>query len=146
MRFLNEDRARITRIARSLRTPAEGERAIAGRLFPSLVLTGAFIFGVALLFGHGRPRERFDEPSARFDYQTFGLTALALSTYVIALITAGFVIASTLLFWITALAFGSRHRARDGALAAAFATMTYFVFARGLGLSLPAGWLAAWIR
>jgi putative tricarboxylic transport membrane protein len=89
------------------------------------------------------------EPRARFDYRTFGLTVLALLAYLVALTVAGFVIASTLLFWMTALAFGSRHRARDGVLAMAFAVIAYFVFARGLGLSLPAGWLTAlipWIR
>jgi putative tricarboxylic transport membrane protein len=149
VRFLDDDRARVTRIARSLRTPAAEGRAIAGRLFPSIVFIGSVILAVALLLERRRPQPVLHEPRAPFDYRTFGLTALALPAYLVALTVAGFVIASTLLFWTTALAFGSRHRARDGVLAAAFAVITYFVFARGLGLSLPAGWLATfvpWIR
>ena len=81
--------------------------------------------------------------------RTFGLTALALLAYLVALTVAGFVIASTLLFWMTALAFGSRHRARDGVLAAALRGHHLLRVRSRVGLSLPAGWLAAlipWIR
>ena len=146
-RLLNDDRTKVTRIARSLRIPAQGGRAVSSRLFPALVFTGAIVTAGALLMGLARSRR---PPSGlektAFDYWTFGLTAMALPLYLVVLTIAGFVVASTLLFWIVALAFGSRHRLRDGGLALAFAITAYVVFSRGLGLALPAGWLATWIR
>jgi putative tricarboxylic transport membrane protein len=56
----------------------------------------------------------------------------------------GFILSSTLLFVLVAIGFGSRMFLRDVALGLALATVAYFTFVHGLGLSLPSGILAGW--
>ena len=58
---------------------------------------------------------------------------------------AGFVIASTALFWLTARAFDSSRPARDALFALGVSICAYLLFARALQLTLPAGVLAGWI-
>ena len=52
---------------------------------------------------------------------------------------AGFIIASTLLFVCTALAFGSRNVARDAAIGFALAFVAYVGFDRVLGYKIGSG-------
>ena len=59
--------------------------------------------------------------------------------------TAGFVIASAALFWLTARAFDAAHPIRDAVCAAAVSVGAYLLFARMLELPLPAGVLAGWL-
>jgi putative tricarboxylic transport membrane protein len=59
--------------------------------------------------------------------------------------TAGFVIASAALFWLTARAFDAAHPIRDAVYAAAVSVGSYILFARMLDLALPAGVLAGWL-
>jgi putative tricarboxylic transport membrane protein len=58
---------------------------------------------------------------------------------------AGFVIASTGLFWLTARAFDPKHPVRDALYAVGLSVVAYMVFAHLLQLALPAGVLAGWI-
>jgi putative tricarboxylic transport membrane protein len=51
----------------------------------------------------------------------------------------GFIIASTLLFFCTARAFGSHRPLMDCAIGAAFAAIAYFGFARALGINIGIG-------
>jgi putative tricarboxylic transport membrane protein len=53
--------------------------------------------------------------------------------------SAGFTLASTVLFVCVARAFGSRNIVRDGAVAIVFALAAYFGFARTLGIDIGAG-------
>ena len=71
-----------------------------------------------------------------------GLLTLALMAYLVLLVPAGFVIASTVLFAGAAFAMGSRRTLRDIAVGAVMATVLYLGFTRGLDLRLPAGVLA----
>jgi putative tricarboxylic transport membrane protein len=59
--------------------------------------------------------------------------------------TAGFVIASAALFWLTARAFDAAHPIRDAIYAAAVSAGAYVLFARILDLPLPAGALTGWM-
>jgi putative tricarboxylic transport membrane protein len=72
--------------------------------------------------------------------------AAGLAAHLLLLTTAGFVVASTALFWCAAIAFGSRRPLRHLAVAAIFATVVYLAFTRGLDLALPAGVLGGWAR
>lgn len=65
------------------------------------------------------------------------LLGLALNVTLIGV--AGFIIASTLLFVCTALAFGSRNVARDAAIGFALAFVAYFGFDRVLGYKIGSG-------
>lgn len=51
----------------------------------------------------------------------------------------GFPISGAVLFWGSAYALGSRHHLRDPLIALALSVVTYLIFARGLGIGLPAG-------
>jgi len=73
------------------------------------------------------------------------LLAAGAALYLISAERAGFVIASTVLFWLTARAFDDRHAIRDAVAAAGVATASYLLFARVLDVSLPAGIMAGWL-
>ncbi|MFN6169407.1 MAG: tripartite tricarboxylate transporter TctB family protein, partial [Burkholderiales bacterium] len=55
------------------------------------------------------------------------------------IVTAGFVIAGTLLFVLSARGFESRAYVRNAVVGMAIAGFTYAFFTYGLGLALPAG-------
>ncbi|MBL8143242.1 MAG: tripartite tricarboxylate transporter TctB family protein [Acidobacteria bacterium] len=58
---------------------------------------------------------------------------------------AGFVIASSVCFWLTARAFDAAHPLRDAGFAIVVSIASYLLFVRMLQLSLPAGMLAGWL-
>jgi len=49
------------------------------------------------------------------------------------------VISGTILFWGSAFALGNRHHIRGLAIAIALSLATFYAFAIGLGVNLPAG-------
>lgn len=51
----------------------------------------------------------------------------------------GWVISGALLFWGTAFALGNRHYIRNLLIAVTLALTTFYAFAIGLGVNLPAG-------
>jgi putative tricarboxylic transport membrane protein len=58
---------------------------------------------------------------------------------------AGFVLASSVLFWLTARAFDRTHPWRDAVAAIALAVAAHLLFAGLLQLSLPPGLLAGYL-
>jgi hypothetical protein len=52
---------------------------------------------------------------------------------------AGFVVAASILFWLTARAFDARHPWRDAAFAIGVSVAAYLLFSHVLQLPLPAG-------
>ena len=73
------------------------------------------------------------------------LLATGIALNVLLAESAGFLIASTVLFWCTARAFDARHPARDAIFAVVISLGAYLLFARVLQLPLPAGLLAGWL-
>jgi putative tricarboxylic transport membrane protein len=143
-RFLDEEGMRVTRIAGALRRP---DRALAStaRVFPFVVLSGALAIALALAIGSLRDRRR--QPFSRAaNLRPVGLMSIGLALYAILLPFAGFVIASTILFWVAAVAIDGRRWVTDAGISILFAWGAYVVFTRALDVSLPAGWLATWIR
>jgi hypothetical protein len=57
---------------------------------------------------------------------------------------AGFVLASTALFWLTARAFDRQRPGRDALYALAVSAGAYLLFVRVLNVTLPAGFVARW--
>ena len=121
------------------------------RFFPFLVAAGLLLCGALLLVqalrGHAAPVEAGEDgedvdTEAPPDLVAVAGVGAALATYVLLLETAGFVLASALLFWGVALAFGSRSWLRDPLLGLALGLVVYLAFTRLLGLRLPAGVLA----
>ena len=99
------------------------------------------------LRGHAAPVEAGEDgedvdTEAPPDLVAVAGVGVALATYVLLLEAAGFVLASALLFWGVALAFGSRSWLRDPLLGLLLGLTVYLAFTRLLGLRLPAGVLA----
>ena len=58
---------------------------------------------------------------------------------------AGFVLASTALFWLTARAFDRQQPGRDALFAFGLSAAAYLLFVRVLNVTLPAGFIARWL-
>ncbi len=68
-----------------------------------------------------------------------GLLVSALALDVALIESAGFVMASAMLFSVAARAFGSRRPLRDVIAGLALGVIVHIAFTRGLGVTLPAG-------
>ena len=79
--------------------------------------------------------------SAPSDWRTVLLLAAAFLANVALIDRAGWPISGAVLFWGCVYALGSRHHVRDGLLSIVLSVGSYVVFARGLGIDLPAGLL-----
>jgi putative tricarboxylic transport membrane protein len=73
------------------------------------------------------------------DWRTVLLLIAAFLANVALIERVGFPISGAVLFWGSAYALGSRHLVRDPLIALALSVTTYLIFARGLGIGLPAG-------
>ncbi|MCZ6489807.1 MAG: tripartite tricarboxylate transporter TctB family protein [Acidobacteria bacterium] len=126
-----------------------GYDRIGPRFFPYLVAMGLMLLGswlaVAAIRGNrAKPvAEENDEPDLQMNWpinwSALGYLALALLLNLALMERAGFVISSSVLFWLAARAFHSRRPARDAAVAVLLSILVYFAFTRGLGLILPLG-------
>jgi len=121
---------------------------IGPRFFPLVVAAGLLVCGLLLLFGalHGEvaPPEGGEDVDvhAPTDLRALLVLSAALLLDVLLIERLGFVLASTLLFWGTALGFGSRHYLRDALVGLVLSVVVYLAFTRLLDLNLPPGVLA----
>ena len=114
---------------------------------PVPIVLGVLLLVVAVLYavdvargGTGEAEEGEDvDVTSSVDWRTV-LTLIAAFVVNLALIEPlGWVISGTLLFWGSAFALGSRHHIRNLVIAVALALITFYAFAIGLGVNLPAG-------
>jgi len=149
-RFLQQERLSIEAVILSLRSGSDvGPLARTGaRVFPVLIGAGLAVIGVAL-FLDGRRRHRSAAPRSETldalrsgNWPAVAYLSLGAALDLVLLGPAGFVVASTVLFWCAARAFGSPRWLRDLAVGFALSLAAYVTFTRGLALSLPAGILA----
>jgi putative tricarboxylic transport membrane protein len=107
-----------------------------------LVTLGAWL-GLQAARGHAaEPAAEEDaDPTQPTEFRALALIGLGLAMMVLLIRPLGFVLSSTLLFWVAARAFHSRRPLRDAIVGLVLAAITYFAFTSGLGLSLPAGTL-----
>ena len=119
-------------------TIAPGQAMVGPRLFPLLVATGLVVVGLALLrealFGHIAHEGGFE-----LDWRAVALVGGGLIVQFLLLESLGWIIATTLLFVATTLAFGSRRLLIDAALGIALSGFAFVSFNYGLGLDLPVG-------
>ena len=110
-------------------------------------LRGRSELGVSVLLardvlrgGHGESESGEDiDLSHPSDWRTVLLLIAAFLANVVLIDRVGFPISGAVLFWGSAYALGSRHFLRDPLIAVALSVVTYLIFARGLGIGLPAG-------
>lgn len=79
------------------------------------------------------------EDAGETDYRALGMLVLALVLNIVLIDRAGFIIASTVLFALTARAFGSRQILRDVPIGFVLALVAYLGFDRGLGYKIGSG-------
>lgn len=112
---------------------------------PLVVGTGLLACAVGLAVdvlrgGHGEAEGGEDvDLTHRSDWRTVVLLAGAFLVNAALIESAGWVISGTLLFAGCTYALGSRHWVRDLAVALTLSLATFYGFAIGLGVNLPAG-------
>jgi putative tricarboxylic transport membrane protein len=79
------------------------------------------------------------ELGAPADWRTVGLLAGAFALNAVLMERLGWVISGALLFALSAFALGNRHHVRGLAIGIALSLITFYAFAIGLGVNLPAG-------
>jgi putative tricarboxylic transport membrane protein len=138
--------------------PGVGYDRIGPRFFPSLVAGGLTLLGVwlaatALRRGSAKIAERKTAEEQthgtnsvpwlpggdQTNWRALGFLAAGLLACLALFERAGFVMASSVLFWVAARGFGSRRPLRDAVIAVVLSVLVYVAFTRGLGLSLPGG-------
>lgn len=145
-RFVESEEQRVQGILRKLGTGrTEGDTSRTVGPYPLLVLAGLALSALAALLGAVRSHGTPVGVSRWLQWRTVAVVGTGLVLDLVLLESAGFIVASTVLFWLTARAFDRRHPARDVAFALGISIATYVLFARLLDLPLPAGVLAAWV-
>ncbi|HEY7721605.1 MAG TPA: tripartite tricarboxylate transporter TctB family protein [Pedococcus sp.] len=77
--------------------------------------------------------------STRIDVRTVALLIGAFVLNALLIEPLGWVISGSILFWGAAFALGNRHHIRGLVIGVALALITFYAFAIGLGVNLPAG-------
>ena len=114
---------------------------IGPQVFPFAVALGLAAVGAYFTWSSwaaGAPREVVGDGQPT-DWRSLLLICVGLVIHLLLLKTLGFIVVSTGLFVVIAIAFGSRRYLRDAAIGLALAVFAYLGFTRMLGLQLPAG-------
>jgi len=107
---------------------------------PTITALGLAVLGIVLLVEALRGGwQSQEERELTIDYAALAWIAAGLVLNVLLIGSAGFTLASIALFVCVARGFGSRAILRDAAIAAAFALVAYFGFAKTLGIDIGAG-------
>ncbi|MFI6827837.1 tripartite tricarboxylate transporter TctB family protein [Kribbella sp. NPDC050241] len=114
---------------------------------PVPIVLGVLLLVVAALYavdvargGTGGAEEGEDvDPTSPIDWRTVLLLVGAFVVNLVLIEPLGWVISGGLLFWGSAFALGSRHHLRNLVIAAGLSLATFYAFAIGLGVNLPAG-------
>ncbi|MGW5187795.1 tripartite tricarboxylate transporter TctB family protein [Kribbella sp. NPDC004138] len=114
---------------------------------PVPIVLGVLLLVVAALYavdvargGTGAAEEGEDvDVTSPVDWRTVLLLIAAFVVNLVLIEPLGWVISGTVLFWGSAFALGSRHHIRNLVIAVALALITFYAFAIGLGVNLPAG-------
>ncbi len=134
----------------SLLPESTGYAKVGPRLMPTLVSIGLLILGVLLLkeslTGGFRDVDETVHAAKAIetatDWRAFGWISAGLIANGLLIVSAGFVIAGTVLFVLAARGFGGTGGAqykRNALIGLTIAASTYAFFTYGLGLALPRG-------
>jgi putative tricarboxylic transport membrane protein len=106
-----------------------------------LLLVTAVVYAVDVARGGtGEPEAGEDvDPTSPIDWRTVLLLIAAFAVNAVLIEPLGWVISGTLLFWGAAFALGNRRYLLTLGIAVALALITFYGFAIGLGVNLPAG-------
>ncbi|GAA2271101.1 tripartite tricarboxylate transporter TctB family protein [Glycomyces scopariae] len=111
---------------------------------PVPIILGVLLFAVAAFYaldtvrgGHGE--DEGANAGDRLDFKTVGLLCAVFIANALLIDWLGWVISGSLLFWGAAIVLGSRRYFLTLAAAVVLGLATFYGFAIGLGLGLPAG-------
>ena len=122
-----------------------GSGSVGPQVFPTII--GVFIVVVALFLAlevlrgnYGQPEgTEFGEIKTKTDFKTLGTVSASILTYPFLIESAGFVIASTMVFFGVGFAYGARKLIKNLLIALIFALVVYLTFTKFLSVELPAG-------
>ncbi|NES17202.1 MULTISPECIES: tripartite tricarboxylate transporter TctB family protein [Micromonospora] len=114
---------------------------------PVPILLGVLLLVIAAIYAVDVARGGAGEPEAGedvdltlpIDWRTVLLLIGAFLVNAVLIDRLGWVISGTILFWGSAYALGNRHYVRNLLIAVALSLITFYTFAIGLGVDLPAG-------
>jgi putative tricarboxylic transport membrane protein len=114
---------------------------------PVPILLGVLLLVIAVIYAVDVARGGAGEPEAGedvdltlpVDWRTVLLLVAAFLVNAVLIDRLGWVISGTILFWGSAYALGNRHYVRNLLIAVGLSLITFYTFAIGLGVDLPAG-------
>lgn len=114
---------------------------------PVPILLGVLLLILAAIYAVDVARGGAGEPEAGedvdlttpIDWRTVLLLIAAFLVNAVLIDRLGWVISGTILFWGSAYALGNRHYFRNLLIAVTLSLITFYTFAIGLGVDLPAG-------
>lgn len=111
---------------------------------PVPIILGILLFAVAAFYAldvlrGGRGEAENGEDDGNFDWKTIGLLCAVFIANALLIDWLGWVISGALLFWGACVVLGSRRYFIALAAAVAMSLATFYGFAIGLGVGLPAG-------
>lgn len=122
-----------------------GSGSVGPQVFPTII--GVFIISVALILiievlrgNYGQPEgTEFGEIKGKTDWKTLGTVSASILTYPFLIERAGFVIASSVVFFGVGFAYGAKKFLRNLLIAIIFSLIVYITFTHFLNVNLPAG-------
>ena len=132
------DAARLAPVATT--NDSLGPRAVPSVLGVLLLIVSVFYALDIYRGGVGTADEGEDvDLSSGADWKTVGMLVVIFGVCAALMEPLGWVIAGSLLFWGCAFALGNRHHIRGLIAGVALSLITFYAFAVGLGVNLPAG-------
>ncbi|MFM1860911.1 MAG: hypothetical protein RLY80_500 [Actinomycetota bacterium] len=111
-----------------------GSGSVGPQVFPTII--GVFIVLVAIALTVEILRGNYGQPT---DWKTLGMVTGSILTYPFLIESAGFVVASTVVFFGVGFAYGARKLVKNLLIAIIFALVVYLSFTKLLNVNLPAG-------
>jgi putative tricarboxylic transport membrane protein len=148
-RFAQAEDERVHAILTRLGLGPDQATSRASGVYSLLVLAGLLFFACAAVLETVRARKASLPPtlppSAGPGWGPAALIAVGMALDLAMMERAGFVLASTALFWLTARAFDRQHPGRDALFALGVSAGAYLLFVRVLNVTLPAGFISRWL-
>ena len=129
--------------ANMLVPPASG--TVGPQIFPYLVSGFLILVSIGIIIqvlrgNLGQPEgTEFGVTIEKTDFKTLLVVAGSMATYPLLIERAGFVVATTVVFFGVSFAFGARNVLKNLIISVIFSAIVYFSFTRGLNVNLPSG-------
>lgn len=122
-----------------------GSGTVGPQVFPYLVSGFVIFISLGLFFqifrgNLGIPEgTEFGEVVEKTDFKSLAMVAGSMLTYPLLIERAGFIIATSVVFFGVAFAYGAKNLLKNLAISLIFSLIVYFSFSKGLNVNLPAG-------